>query len=169
MTVIRPENSIDISVIRAVNAAAFGQEDEGMIVDKLRDADALRVSLVVVVDGDVVGHIAFSPVRLVGEGGETAALGLGPMAVHPDFQKQGLGGELIAAGVEACKALDEALIFVLGHPDYYPRFGFRPTYPFNIAWEIDCPKEAFMVLELKPGALSGLSGKIKYHPAFMGG
>ncbi len=167
MITISKENKNNISEIANVTHAAFGQKTEAAIIESLRRDGALTVSLVAEEGGKIVGHIAFSPVTLEMVDQKIEALGLGPMAVLPEHQRRQIGTQLIYEGLKACRKINAGLVFVLGHPEYYPRFGFVPTFPYNIAWEVECPKEAFMVLELKEAALEGLSGVVKYHPAFM--
>ncbi len=94
------------------------------------------------------------------------AMGLGPMAVMPDHQRQGIGSALVRAGIEHCKQLGCDAVVVLGHPEYYPRFGFTPASRFGIKSEYDVPEDVFMALELRPGTLKGRSGTMAYHPAF---
>ncbi len=167
MPTIRTETKADFDAIRAVNDAAFAGAQEGRIVEALRQAGELTVSLVAEEQGRIIGHVAFSPVTIENNPSNSPLLGLGPMAVDPEFQKKGIGSKLIRKGLERAKAGGFHAVFVLGHPTYYSKFGFVPSFPFDIAWEIDCPKEAFMVLELEGGVLTALSGKVKYHPAFM--
>ena len=93
-------------------------------------------------------------------------MGLAPMAVAPSHQHQGIGSALVRAGLERCKALGAGAVIVLGHPEYYPRLGFSPAVRFGIGCEYDAPQEAFMVVELQPGYLRGVSGTIQYHDAF---
>jgi len=112
-----------------------------------------------------VGHILFSPVLLSGFP-DLKIMGLGPLAVAPKFQCKGIGSALTETGLELCKQLGYGAIIVLGHPGYYPRFGFRPSVLYDITCEYDVPEDVFMVVELQPGYLEGLSGVIKYHPAF---
>jgi putative acetyltransferase len=166
---IRDEAPEDVEAIRRVNDAAFGQEGEGRLVDELRRQGAAVISLVAEVDGQVVGHILFSPVVI--EGGDEATrpdgiLGLAPMAVLPEHQRHGLGGRLIRAGLDRCREVGAALVVVLGHPEYYPRFGFVPAPPLGVTCEYPVPDEVFMVQELEPGALEGRRGLARYHPAF---
>jgi len=123
------------------------------------------VSLVAEDDGEIVGHIIFSPVWLSGHG-HLKILGLGPMAVLPKHQRKGIGSMLVRVGLEQCKQLGFGAVVLVGHPEYYPRFGFRPASRFNIVCEFEVPEETFMVLELQPGFLVNTPGTIKYHPAF---
>ena len=93
-------------------------------------------------------------------------LGLAPMAVAPEYQQQGIGSALVRSGLEHCRAAGYKAVIVLGHPRYYPRFGFVPASHFNIRSQYDAPDEAFMALELEPGALGEIGGVVKYHPLF---
>ena len=166
MVLIRPENPADFAAIEAVNAAAFGRPNEARLVAELRRAGALTLSLVAVDAEAIVGHLAFSPVRVRAEAGDWEAVGLGPVAVAPARQKQGIGARLTTAGLAACLAAGQDVVIVLGHAHYYPRFGFRPSQPLGIRWEIDVPAEVFMVAELRPGALAGRTGVVHYRPEF---
>lgn len=166
MTSVRLEENRDIDSIRRVEEIAFGQTNEARLVDALRSSKALLISLVAEVAGEVVGHIAFSEVVVESESTRTPALGMGPMAVLPAHQGNGVGSKLVEAGLGACGEAGYPLVVVLGHPEFYPRFGFAPARPHGIAWEIKVPDEAFMVRELEPGALARISGTVKYRPEF---
>ena len=163
---IRYEKPQDISAIRRVNEAAFETGTESDLVDALRDKKAHIISMVAEKENRIIGHILFSPVTLTVEGSEITLLGLAPMAVFPEYQKQGIGSKLVEDGLEESRRKGYPAVVVLGHPDYYPRFGFVPSQKYNITSEYDVPPEVFMVLELQPGALSDLSGIAKYHGAF---
>ncbi len=93
-------------------------------------------------------------------------MGLGPMSVAPEDQLKGIGSALVRAGLEHCKKMGFTAVVVLGHPEYYPHFGFSPSSRFGIDSEYEVPEEVFMAMELQPGALSGKTGRVKYHPAF---
>lgn len=163
---IREESPDDIEAIAALNRHAFAGESEADLVNKLRAARVLTLSLVAV-DGDqVVGHIAFSPVTVECETRKIGAIGLGPMAVTPQRQREGIGSQLVEAGLEALKKTGHNLVFVIGHPGYYPRFGFMPCAKCNIRCEYDVPEEAFMVKELREGALKGVQGIVRYRQEF---
>mgnify|MGYP000212258637 CR=1 FL=1 len=164
--IIRPEAPADIPAVFHVNQRAFGRDNEARLVNKLRDENAIVLSLVAQVDETIVGHILFSPVTIRDGETEWQALGLGPMAILPEFQKQGIGSKLIRAALAELKALGHDVVIVLGHAEYYPRFGFQPAQPFGIRWEIDVPAEVFRLAELTPGALRGRRGIARYHPAF---
>lgn len=159
---IRNEGIADIEAIRRVNEAAFGQLAEARLVDTLREEATPFLSLVADDDGAVVGHICFTPVTA----GETTILGLAPMAVLPERQNQGIGKKLVEAGLEACRRAGFGVVVVLGHPQYYPRFGFAPAATKGLRSEYDVPHEVFMLLELIPGAAAGLEGVARYHRAF---
>jgi putative acetyltransferase len=135
-------------------------------VDALRQHNALTLSLVAVQDGCLVGHIAFSRVTITSEIGTIEALGLAPMAVLPAYQRRGIGSQLVKAGLNACHNTPYGVVVVLGHPHYYPRFGFVPAKPLGIVWEHDVPEEVFMVQELREGALTQTKGVVKYRPSF---
>jgi putative acetyltransferase len=135
-------------------------------VDCLRQAADPYISLVAFADGRIVGHIFFSPVKVGSNDSSFQALGLAPMAVLPEFQNRGIGSMLVRAGLQACKTAGHPIVFVLGHPEFYPRFGFMPAAACGLSCEYDVPDDTFMVAELEAGALQGKSGRVKYHPAF---
>jgi putative acetyltransferase len=164
---IRPEQPEDAPAIDAVNRAAFDQPAEATLVALLREQAAPLISLVADDDGEIVGHVLFSPVTLTGHG-EASIMGLAPMAVRPAMQRRGIGSMLVRAGLDACTRLGCDAVVVLGHAQYYPRFGFRPASAFRLRCEYDVPDEVFMALELGPGRLAGKSGTIRYHPVFAG-
>lgn len=165
---IRPEWPGDALAVRRVNETAFGRPDEADLVDRLRDRAASYVAFVAVREGVVVGHIAFSPVTMSPLHPSLVAFGLAPMAVLPTHQRSGVGSALVRAGLEACRAVGAGAVFVLGHPDYYPRFGFEPVAARGIASEYGGPPEAFMAVELTPGALDDVVGTACYDPALAG-
>ena len=165
---IRPEKPDDISAVRRVHEAAFGQPDEADLVDRLRDRAASYLALVAVAGGNVVGHIAFSPVTIVPPQPNLRAFGLAPMAVLPSHQRSGIGSELVREGLAACRRAGADAVFVLGHSSYYPRFGFEQAAAHGIGNEYGAPPEAFMVLELTQGALDGVTGTAVYDPALAG-
>jgi putative acetyltransferase len=162
---IRKEDPKDFAAVHAVNASAFETDAEANLVDVLRMEAQPIISLVAEEAGVVVGHILFSPVFLSGFH-DLKIMGLGPMAVIPKYQHKGIGSALAKTGLEFCKRIGYGAVIVLGHPEYYPRFGFRPSVLYDITCEYDVPENVFMVLELQPGYLDGSSGVIKYHPAF---
>lgn len=162
MIEIREETADDVAAIRDVNRRAFGQDQEGNIVDALRSNNAALLSLVARVDERVVGHIMYSPATI----GDVTGAVLGPMAVVPEHQRLGIGSKLVAAGDQKLKAAGCPFIIVLGHPNFYPRFGFRPASTHAITCEWDVPDEAFMLLILDPSRMQGVSGLANYRPEF---
>lgn len=167
MLTIRAETAADIPAVRRVNELAFGRPNEAALVDRLRAAARPHISLVAVRAAQVVGHIFFSPVTLEAEDAACAILGLAPLAVVPEYQRQGIGAQLVRAGLSACRRLGCAVVVVLGHPEYYPRFGFVPASRKGLRCEYPVPDEVFMVAELTPNALSG-RGLVRYRPEFSG-
>jgi putative acetyltransferase len=167
MLQIRPEVAEDIDAIRRVNEAAFEQPAEGRLVDALRDAADPFISLVAEEDGELVGHICFTPVEVERDDGSSAViLGLAPMAVAPERQNQEIGSKLVRAGLEECRRRGFAVVVVLGHPDFYPRFGFEPAARRGVVSEYDVPEPVFMIAELVSGAAAEVKGLARYHPAF---
>ena len=162
---VREENPADRAAVHAVNAAAFDTTAEADLVDALRAKARPLVSLVAEEGGAVIGHILFSPVSL-DENPAPGIMGLAPMAVVPGRSRTGVGSALVRAGLERCRKLGFGAVVVLGHPAYYPRFGFQPAARFGIRCEYDAPEEAFMLLELQPGFLQGATGTIHFHEAF---
>ena len=163
---IRKEKDSDKENIWKVNAEAFETEAEANLVNALRDSGIPFISLVAEEEAEIVGHILFTPVELVGNDSDLKLMGLAPMAVLPKLQKKGIGSQLVKTGIENCSTQGYDAIVVLGHPEYYPKFGFVPSVRYGIKSEHDTPDEAFMVLELKESSLKNKNGIIKYHAAF---
>ena len=134
---IRPETATDHEAVRHAHRLAFGQDDEAGIVDALRNGGYVRVSLVADVEGRVVGHILFSDLPILTDKGTVRALSLAPMAVLPECQKRGIGSALVRKGLEVCRGGGHRIVVVLGHPDFYTRFGFSArlaealSFPFG--------------------------------------
>jgi len=162
---IRAEKENERDAVYAVNASAFETKSEANLVDALLEKVQPVVSLVAVENGEVVGHIMFSPVFLSGYP-NLKMMGLAPMAVTPEHQRNGIGSALVRAGLERCRQLGFVAVVVLGHPEYYPRFGFSPASRFGIDSEYEVPEDVFMAIELQPGALIGKTGRVKYNAVF---
>lgn len=163
---IREETPADFARIDVVERAAFGRGAEARLVRALRASASPWLSLVAVRADETLGHVGFSPVRIEGPGPAPPAGGLAPLAVLPEAQGQGIGGALVRAGIQACRPLGWQAIFLLGDPGYYARFGFVPAQGHGLIYESEAFAEAFQLLELVPGALSGRGGRVHYHPAF---
>jgi putative acetyltransferase len=160
---IREERPADVAAVREVNRRAFEQERESNIVDALRANGGALLSLVATIDDQVVGHVMYSRVS-VGDMVNGAALG--PMAVLPEHQRQGIGTRLIDTGNQKIKDAGYPFIIVVGHAEYYPRFGFRPAGKYGIKCEWDVPEEVFMVLMLDAAKMQGVAGLAKYRDEF---
>ena len=169
MIEIRYESPRDYTAVRRINERAFEGPAEADIVDSLRGIAHPQISLVAVIDGQVVGHIFFSPVSIESGSSIFYAVGLGPMAVLPEYQGQAIGSRLVRQGLLECKRLGHTIAVVIGHPDYYPRFGFTKAVEKGLTYEYEVPDEAFMVAELTPDALRGRIGVVKYRPEFADG
>lgn len=158
---IRPESPADHQKIHAVVSAAFGRADEARLVDLIRQRDQALVSLVAEIDGEVVGHVMISPVTVSSQSAQAYG-GLAPLSVLPSSQHQGVGSDLMRQAIASAKDLGLAALFLLGHPGYYPRFGFQASHIDNEYGATD----AFMHLELVRGSLNGVAGVAKYVDAF---
>ena len=166
MIVIRQEHATDIpaihNVVQQAFQQAFGSIAEAKLVNLLRANGKAIVSLVAMEHDQIVGHILFSEVTI----GDTSIIGLAPLAVLPSHQKQGIGALLTTAGIEACRSAGYAAMVVLGHPEYYPCFGFVPASRFGIKSEYNVRDEVFMAMELESGALTNCAGVAKYQAEF---
>ena len=161
---IRPETSDDAAAIDALNRNAFGGPYEAGLVERLRGQGLAAVSLVGVEEAAIVGHILFSELAVEIDGRPVRAAALAPMCVRGDCQRRGLGSALVRAGLDEVRALGHHAVIVVGHPEFYPRFGFSS----RLAARLDSPfpGDAFMALELVAGALRGTRGKVTYPAAF---
>lgn len=166
ITIIRREQPEDVAMIRHVNEQAFKNAAEADLVDKLRHSQHVTLSLVAVQNDRVVGHILFSPVTIESQEKTVQAIGLAPMAVLPELQRQGIGSLLVRAGLEECRQAGHECVVVVGHPEYYPRFGFAPASRYSLTCEYDVPDDVFMAVELRQGALRGCAGLVKYQSEF---
>lgn len=173
---VRPEEPDDHARVFELTEAAFGSATEAKLVDELRAEVSPLISRVATLgseSGPIVGHSMWSPVEIRGEahspeGYSSQAFALGPISVWPDEQRRGIGGELIRAGLDACREAGELVVFLLGHPSYYPRFGWREAYDRGLWYSgMPGPNPAFMVLELAEGALAGRTGEVVYSEPFL--
>lgn len=162
--VVRCESVTDGPAIRAVNGAAFESPDEAGLVDRLRAEGDVLLSLVAEYRSQIVGHILLSRMWIDTANRFIPAVALAPMAVLPAYQRQGIGGRLIRDGLERLRRQGEEIVVVVGHPDYYPRFGFSREKARCL--ESPFPAHALMALDLRPGALLGIRGRVRYPVAF---
>jgi len=164
---IRIENTSSIderAAIRAVNEAAFEGAYEADLVDQLRGSEYALISLVAELEERIVGYILFSRMWINTSSGRLSAVALAPVAVLPGHQHKGIGSLLIRRGLELLRGRGEEIVIVVGHPDYYPRFGFSSAKAKSL--ESPFPREAFMALELRLGVLDGIEGLVVYPSAF---
>lgn len=164
--IIRPERPEDASQVRHVNELAFEQPAEADLVERLRQGCTDSLSLVAE-DDAVVGHILFTSVAIESAGRSVLGMGLAPMAVLPSRQRQGIGTQLVKRGLDILRERGSPFVVVVGHPEYYPRFGFERASMHGLAsqWE-GVPDAAFMVVVLDVHAMAGVSGVAKYREEF---
>ena len=167
MITVRSERSEDHGEVRRVHELAFGQPIEAELVDRLRAACREAVSLVALEGDRVVGHILFTPVVVEGARGTVTGMGLAPMAILPERQRQGVGSALVRRGLDMLREQGCPFVVVVGHPEYYPRFGFERASRHGVAsqWE-GVPDEAFLVAILAPAAMAGVRGVARYRGEF---
>lgn len=163
---IRPEDATDEVAIHHLHREAFEAPDEAHLVDALRTGGFVEVSMVATAGDQVVGHILFTRVPVATEDGEVPSLSLAPMAVLPGFQNQGIGSALVEAGLEACREGGHGFVHVLGHPPFYPRFGFSADLAKPLRSKFG-GGDAWMARELVPGALEGVVGEIRWTKPFL--
>ena len=170
---IRPETPADYDRVFEITEAAFrdlpiSDHTEQHLVNRLRNSSAYipELALVAELDGEVVGHILFTRAAIVGSDREWESLTLAPVSVAPEHQRRGIGGQLIRAGIEIARELGFDNINLVGHAEYYPRFGFVPASRYGVRCAFEVPDDASMLLELKPGALDDVSGVVRYAPEF---
>ena len=164
-TKVRVETPADYSAVAQITETAFNNTAEVQLITQLRQQCRDYISLVAEQHGQIAGHIMFSPATLDNTPG-VQLMALAPMAVRNVLQHQGIGSALVRAGLELCKKRGVAAVVVLGHPAYYPRFGFSPASGFNLSCPWQVPDNAFMLRPLNSAALTGQSGQVVYHPAF---
>lgn len=151
-----------------INDMAFGREDEGKLVEKLRKNKKFSkdLSLVACMGNEIIGHILFFPIQIKSDNKDIESLGLSPMSVIPELQGLGIGSQLIKKGLAKAIKMGYKSVLVLGHDKYYPKFGFSPASKFNITCSFDVPEEVFMALELEKTSLQSVSGCVEYPKEF---
>jgi putative acetyltransferase len=164
--IIRPERPEDIPLIAQLNEEAFGGNKTANLINVLREEGTLAISLVAERSGEIVGHVSFSPMTIAQRDAITPAIGLAPLAVRPEHQKQGAGSAVAREGVNAARKAGWKIVIVLGNPAYYGKFGFGPASAHGISCKEREAGAAFQVMELQPGALASVRGVADYHSAF---
>ena len=162
--ILRRENPEERGAVRLLIEAAFGRPDEADLVDRLRSEGVVLASFIAARERRIVGHVLFSRMWIETASGPISAVALAPMAVLPEQQRRGVGGQLARHGLDWLRERGEHVVIVLGHPEYYPRFGFSTDHARCLVSPF--PAEAFMALELVPGALDGIRGSVRYPDAF---
>ena len=166
---IRQENKLDFNEVYKINKLAFVEESEAKLVQLLRNSNTFvpELSLVATIDNKIVGHILFTKIRIIDSNkNEFDSLALAPMAVKPEFQKKGIGGQLIKVGLDKAREMNFKSVIVLGHKNYYPKFGFEPTKKWGITAPYDVPTNAYMGLELVANGLKDVRGLVQYPKEF---
>ncbi len=165
---IRPEHKNDISAISMINDMAFGQENEGNLVVKLRkNRNFIKdLSLVACMGNEIIGHILFTKISIKNDTEEFESLALAPMSVIPEFQDLGIGSQLIQKGLLKATKLGYKSVIVIGHENYYPKFKFTPANQFQITCPFEIPDANFMAIELQKGSLVNISGCVEYPKEF---
>ncbi|GAA4468162.1 N-acetyltransferase [Nibrella saemangeumensis] len=166
--IIQQEGLPDQSSVYEVIARAFEREDESRLVNRMRQSNAFvpELSLVAMYEQKIVGHILFSKIIIHNQLRITPSLALAPLAVEPDFQRQGVGSLLVREGLKRSRELGFTSVVVLGHEHYYPRFEFIPTTKWGIRPPFQVPAEVFMAVELVKDSLSGIQGTVRYPDDF---
>lgn len=168
--ITRSEQPTDHAAIARVNRLAFDRDAEADLVARIRASEEFdpSLSLVALLSGEVVGHILLSPIDIETACGDAPALALAPMAVLPERQRQGIGSQLVQAGLNTARRAGHCIAIVVGHPNYYPRFGFVPASRFDLRARFAVPNEAFMAMELQPGSINPAGGRVRYPTTFDG-
>jgi len=166
---IRIENINDYYDVYNLNKIAFKEDEEARLVDLLRKSTAFipELSIVAIIEDNIVGHILFTKIKIIDDkGNQNESLALAPMAVSPNYQKSGIGGQLIKKGLDKAREMNFKSVIVLGHEKYYPKFGFEPTTKWGITSPFDVPTNVFMGLELVDDGLKNVSGIVQYAKEF---
>lgn len=164
---IRQETPQDFQAVYEINHLAFEQEGESQLIEKIRKGETFvrELSLVAEQNNKIIGHILFSKIKIIGEQ-SVLSLALAPMSVHPDFQNKGIGSQLVTIGLQIAKNLNFEHVIVLGHKDFYPKFGFQKASNWNIKCPFEVPENHFMAVELVKGSLENKGGLVEYPPVF---
>lgn len=166
--IVEDHQAVEQLVEWAFKTMPYSDGTEHQIVHRLRKSAAFipELSLVAERDNQMIGHILLTKIQIKNEQQSVEGLSLAPVSVHPDWQRQGIGGQLIKRAHAIARKLGFQSVVLLGHKDYYPRFGYRPTTDFGICLPFDSPPENCMILELQPNSLQGITGTVQYPAAF---
>ncbi|MED1542534.1 N-acetyltransferase [Bacillus inaquosorum] len=161
-------NTTEDIVKRAFLNEKYSDKKEHFLVNKIRKSDAFipELSLVAVNDKGIVGHVLLSKIKIVDGDNAVDSLALAPVSVAPEYQRKGIGSQLIHVALKKAKELGYRSVIVLGHKDYYPKFGFKPASLWNIKAPFEVPDEVFMALELSKDSLENVKGVVHYSKAF---
>jgi putative acetyltransferase len=169
--ILRTEESSDYSSVYALTCEAFGgRNDESLLIERIRASVYFvpELSIVAEIDNKIVGHLLLSRATVVEQERNHDVMVLAPVAVKPEYQKRGIGGSLIREGLHRCRTLGYGLVLLIGHPDYYPKFGFKPARSFQFELrQFEVPNEVFMVCELQEGEIKKCKGELRYPEAFL--
>lgn len=170
---LRQENKNDFQSVFQLIEKAFEKEEysdhkEQFLVERLRKSDAFipELSIVAELDGKIVGHILFTKLKIKNDLNSFESLALAPVSVLPEFQEKGIGSKLILYGHEIAKDLGYKSVILLGHQDYYPRFGYEVCEKYNIKMPFDVPAENCMVIALTEDGLKDVNGEVVYPSVF---
>jgi predicted N-acetyltransferase YhbS len=170
---IRQETKADHLKVHELIASAFQNEEhsdhrEQFLVERLRKSKAFiaELSLVAEIENEIVGHIMLTKIQIENENKSFESLALAPVSVKPEFQRKGIGSKLITESHAIAKSLGYQSIIVLGHEEYYPRFGYEWTSKYHIKMPFDVPEENCMVISLSENGLLGVNGKVVYPKEF---
>ncbi|MCY7981338.1 GNAT family N-acetyltransferase [Bacillus inaquosorum] len=161
-------NTTEDIVKRAFLNEKYSDKKEHFLVNKIRKSDAFipELSLVALNGKEIVGHILLSKIKIVDGDNAVDSLALAPVSVAPEYQRKGIGSQVIHVALKKAKELGYRSVIVLGHKDYYPKFGFKPASLWNIKAPFEVPDEVFMALELSKDSLENVKGVVHYSKAF---
>lgn len=170
---IRKEKKSDYKAVFTLIKQAFksmdlGDNKEQFLVERLRNSSAFipELSLIAEVEDEIVGHILLTKIKIINEQSESDSLVLAPVSVVPKFQRRGIGGLLIKHAHKIAKEMNFKSVILLGHADYYPKFGYVQAHKFGIELPFDAPKENCLAIELTKNGLEGISGTVEYPKEF---
>lgn len=168
--IFRTESVNDFEAVYQLNVLAFGnREDESKLIERIRNSEQFvpELSIVAEIENEIVGHVLLSRATVEDQEKQSVVIVLAPIAVKPNLQRQGVGSGLIEEGIRRCRDLGYSAILLIGHPDYYPRFGFEPARKYGLELkQYEVPDDVFMVYEVENGKLLEIKGELKYPESF---